>query len=378
MHAIAFLATGDELVNGEIINTNTAAMAEILFDSGLNIGNHLICKDQEEELIKSISYLLVNHDILIISGGLGPTSDDRTREALAKAVKRELVFDEPSMAALSKRLQRASLKVSENNRKQAFFPRGSIVIPNYNGTAAGCQLMIDTKIIFMLPGPPLELMPMFHNKVLPVLLELLPQRQSIFKKWRVFGVSEGQIAERIEKLVKPFNCITGYRLHRPYLDCKIHIYDVKKVKAITAAISKILAPYIICPPDSTASALLATYAAKLSRPLIICDKATKGELQATIIRPNNYKNLLFINKSKIINNDVLVKIEGLTEYWHQCDNSTTSIKIQIEDGKTNDQYSYQLRLQQRYTLTYAVELISSILFKFCKKHLIKHTPNTKP
>ena len=113
---IGFLATGDELTTGDILNTNGQTIARILFEKGFELGSHVIAPDEESSIVNAIKFLLQNHSIIIITGGLGPTSDDRTRYALAKALNKHLIFHMPSWEKLVKigifvRIFRYTIKV---------------------------------------------------------------------------------------------------------------------------------------------------------------------------------------------------------------------------------------------------------------------------
>src|SRR5262249_55359345 len=119
---IAILATGDELTTGDILNTNGQIIAQTLKDHGFLMGMHVIASDDENEITEAINFLLHDHPILITIGGLGPTSDDRTRFALSRAINQPLVFNEASWNHITSRLTSLHLHVHEANKQQALFP----------------------------------------------------------------------------------------------------------------------------------------------------------------------------------------------------------------------------------------------------------------
>ena len=143
INKVALLATGDEISNGDILNTNTKELAARLFNHGIHIGNHLVTGDNTADIELAIKFLLDSHDALIITGGLGPTSDDLTRYALSKAINRPLHFHEEVWQNIVNRLRHFGYdSPPPSNRQQAIFPEGASIIPNPNGTAAGCFLEI--------------------------------------------------------------------------------------------------------------------------------------------------------------------------------------------------------------------------------------------
>ena len=169
---IALLATGDEISHGDILNTNSQEIAQRLFNQGMQIGTHITTPDQISEIETAIHFLLKDHRGLIITGGLGPTSDDLTRYALSNATQRKLIFDEQTWDTITTRLKRFGYdKFPESNRQQALFPEGATIIPNPNGTAAGCFLKLNNQYIFMLPGPPVECLPMVDHVVVQTLIQ---------------------------------------------------------------------------------------------------------------------------------------------------------------------------------------------------------------
>jgi nicotinamide-nucleotide amidase len=291
---VAFLATGDEIVNGDILNTNGQAMAQALFNHGIHIGTHMVVSDEQEEIIAAIQFLLHSHDALIITGGLGPTSDDRTRFALSSAVNEELVFNDTAWENIEARFKQFNLKNQpESNKQQALFPESSTIIPNQNGTAAGCWINFQDKFIFMLPGPPPECMPMFHDLVFPALIKEHFATQIIHKKWLLFGVSEGEIADTLDKLAAPFDITTGYRVRYPYVEFKAHSENEESMNAFIEKASPVLEKNLINNECKTASEKLLEFLNEYSGNIQIQDDATGYLLEKILITQETYTKLNF-------------------------------------------------------------------------------------
>ena len=243
-HTIALLATGDEISQGDIINSNSQEIALRLTHQGMQVRMHMVAPDSIAEIEQALLFLLNTHQAIIITGGLGPTSDDLTRYALSKALNRPLVFDEATWETICNRLQRFGYPTPpESNRQQALFPADGTIISNPNGTAAGCMVQQQNQFIFMLPGPPNECLPMINDMVLPVLKKAGFPRILYNKKWLLFGVSEGKIAEELDRLARPYACVTGYRLFYPYLEFKLRSNNQSDFETLVPLIEKAIAPH---------------------------------------------------------------------------------------------------------------------------------------
>lgn len=160
---------GTEILIGDILNTNAQYISKELALIGFNMYYHNTVGDNPQRLENTLETSINRSDIIIMTGGLGPTQDDLTKETVAKALGVEMVFHQESYDTLMNYF-RGLHKPTENNFKQAYIPEGSSIIPNNNGTAPGILLEKNNKIIILLPGPPRELIPMFQETVLPFLI----------------------------------------------------------------------------------------------------------------------------------------------------------------------------------------------------------------
>ena len=231
---IALLATGDELTHGDVSNTTGPCMAEALSSLGFSIGMHVMCGDKQRELVGAISFLAESHDVLIITGGLGPTSDDRTRFALSEYLDEPLVTHQEAWSHIKQRLISHHLPMDEGNQTQALFPEQSTLFSNPNGTALGCVHEHDARLFMLLPGPPHECMPMFQNYAIPYLKKTYKTSEKVCLKWQLIGVPEGKTAARLDEALKDMACQTGYRMNKPYLEFKVRCTEawVTRVRAV--------------------------------------------------------------------------------------------------------------------------------------------------
>lgn len=368
-HQVALLATGDEICNGDIINSNSQEIAQRLFSQGIQIGTHMSVPDKLADLITAMQFLLQHHQALIITGGLGPTSDDLTRFALSEVLQRPLLFDETTWQAIMARLARIGIHTPpESNRQQALFPKDATIIPNANGTAAGCfatHLSHDhtEKYIFMLPGPPAECLPLFDHVVLPLLKQHHFQKIMCYEKWLLFNISEAEIAEKLDQIAAPFDCVTGYRFWYPYIECKLYSNNKTDFEAVLPMIQQAIAPYLIGDGKSTASMLLKQTLPRLNKKINICDFATGGLLESIIKTPETASFLDFSYDVK--NAESQVVITGLDEFWQQKeDQSSTSLEMTYIKGGNKQIENSTIPYRGMRSKIYAVEFISRKIYLF--------------
>jgi nicotinamide-nucleotide amidase len=329
-HKIAILATGDEISTGDIINSNSQKIAKRLTHEKMQVGLQLAAPDTIKDIKDALTFLLQHHDAVIITGGLGPTSDDLTRYALSEATHQELIFDDPSWNEICNRLSKFGYQTPpESNRQQALFPCGATIIPNPRGTAAGCVLTYQDKTIFMLPGPPNECLPLVDSVVIPMLKDLEFSKNLFSKKWLLFGIGEGKIAEELDALAEPFDCQTGYRLAYPYIECKLNSTHEVDFNKLVLLVEKAIQPYLLCGGEAPVSELLKQTLISQHIYIRILDHATGGSLEQTIKTPQTFPYLQFGQQNGMQQPVLEVQINGLNEYWKGEETLKTSLTISI-------------------------------------------------
>lgn len=194
------ICVGTELLLGNIVNTNAAYMAEQLAGVGISCYYQSVVGDNEERLLETINIAMKRSDVVILSGGLGPTEDDLTKETVAKACKRKLVMHESSRQAIEDYFASKGITPTENNWKQALIPEGAKVVANANGTAPGIIIEEKDCKIILLPGPPGELLPMFEGTVLDYLNALTPG-VIISQTVKICGIGESSVETQIKDLI---------------------------------------------------------------------------------------------------------------------------------------------------------------------------------
>ena len=197
---VELISVGTELLLGNIVNTNAAYLAEKCADLGLSCFYQSVVGDNEERLGAVLKAALERSDIVILSGGLGPTEDDLTKEVSAKVMGRQLVMHEPSKKRIEEYFTSRNMELTENNWKQAMMPEGAIAVNNENGTAPGVIIEDGDKKVILLPGPPNEMIPMFEKSIMPYLEGSDPEviySQTV----KICGVGESKAETLIKDMI---------------------------------------------------------------------------------------------------------------------------------------------------------------------------------
>ena len=198
------LCVGTELLLGDIVNTNAAFLSQKLAELGICVYRHTVVGDNTARLKDALTRALESADMVITSGGLGPTYDDLTKETVAEYFGREMELDTHSLERIEEYFRKTGRVMTENNRKQAMMPRGAVIFDNDYGTApalALCGGENESKTVIMLPGPPSEIIPIFNDKVLPY---LLARRNSVIasRNIHIFGIGESAVESVISDIMK--------------------------------------------------------------------------------------------------------------------------------------------------------------------------------
>lgn len=198
---VELISVGTEILLGNIVNTNAAYLAEQLAALGLSCYYQSTIGDNEERLCEGIKTALSRSDIVILSGGLGPTQDDLTKECAAKVMGKELIMHEPSKQMITDFFAKRGKEPTDNNWKQAMVPVGVSVLDNPNGTAPGIIIEENGKCVILLPGPPNELIPMFETSVKPFLMEKT-DGVIVSKTVKICGMGESSVETMIEDMIE--------------------------------------------------------------------------------------------------------------------------------------------------------------------------------
>ncbi len=195
------ISVGTELLMGNIVNTNARYLAQQCAMLGLSMYHQTVVGDNEERMAEAVRTALGRSDVVILSGGLGPTEDDLTREVCAGVMDMPLEEDAHCRERIEAYFKNADIKkITDNNWKQAMVPRGARVLDNHNGTAPGLIMEKNGKTAVLLPGPPEELIPMFKEQVFPYLQQIQPEK-IVSRMVKICGVGESKVESELLDLI---------------------------------------------------------------------------------------------------------------------------------------------------------------------------------
>ncbi|MBQ7886030.1 MAG: competence/damage-inducible protein A [Clostridia bacterium] len=251
------VAIGTELLMGQIDNTDAQYLSRRLQSLGVAVYYHTTVGDNPQRMRDTLHLALSRSDIVITTGGLGPTQDDISKEIAAQLLGLEMIFDEASWQAIRSYFDRLGRICPENNRRQAMFARGASILPNECGTAPGCMIEKDGKIVIQLPGPPHEMADMFDKQVYGVLAE--KTGGCIASRYiRIYGLGESQIAQMCAKWIESEDEVTV----APYCslgECQLRVTArgesehaaLKKVYPVVRALEEVLGESVYAVLDTS-------------------------------------------------------------------------------------------------------------------------------
>lgn len=276
------LSIGTELTRGELVNSNAAYLSAGLTAAGIRvIGIDTV--DDHPDRIRAALSRSSGADVLVCTGGLGPTTDDLTTLSVAEHLGLPLEEDIASVAAIRARLERFGYAMSITNRKQALFPKGAQILANPNGTAPGFSIRIGYALAFFLPGVPSEMAAMFEANVLPAVAPLVDE--TFFQVvLRAYGLPEAEVGERLSGVEEAFGVTIGYRASFPTLEVKLLAQDRDRARAEERAQSAAnevrsrLGPIVFGEGNVTFAQTLGRELAKRGLRIAVAESCTAGLL----------------------------------------------------------------------------------------------------
>ena len=217
------VAVGSELLLGQIVDTNSAWMAQQMADLGVNLFYKTVVGDNPDRMRYVLNQAISRSELVITSGGIGPTEDDLTREIVAQVTGRNLVLNEHLLEQINERFQRRGLIQTQNNEKQAYIPDGAIPVENPNGTAPSFIVEDGNKVIISLSGVPFEMKWLFEHEVVPYLRTKFGLSETItYRVLKVAGIGESSVDDRIGHLIaNSSNPTVGVLAHPGQVDIRI-------------------------------------------------------------------------------------------------------------------------------------------------------------
>ena len=284
------LAVGTELLLGDILNTNAQFLAQELAALGIEVYYQTVVGDNPQRLEDTIFHAFSRADLIITTGGLGPTEDDLTKETAAKYFGEKLVLDEKALAQIEKYFKRTGREMTENNVKQAMVPeRNGVVLYNENGTAPGIIIEKNGKIIAMLPGPPKETVPMFLNQVKPYLAKK-QDATFVSRILRAPGVGESAMETAVKDLIDAQTNPTiapyakdGEAILRITARAKDEAEADRLIDPVAAALRKRLGHAVYAEGETDMETVVAGLLLEKGKTLAIAESCTGGMIASVLV-----------------------------------------------------------------------------------------------
>ena len=283
------ISIGTELLLGDIVNTNAQFLAKELATLGIDVYHQCVIGDNEERVLRAFKEAFDRCDIIITTGGLGPTQDDLTKELGAKYFNKKMILHEPSLEWIKKYLDIKDEEALEANKKQAYFPEGATILPNEKGTAPGAIISENNKTLIILPGPPKEMKSMFNNHVVKYLSDMTGEVIKS-KTLRIFGIGESLMAKKINDIIQNSTNPTVAPYAKDYvvtLRVTAKEKNEEKCEALInpkcEEIKSILGEYIYGEGETSLDTVVAELLYKKKLSISTAESCTGGMVAATLI-----------------------------------------------------------------------------------------------
>jgi nicotinamide-nucleotide amidase len=322
------LSTGDEITTGKVVDTNANFLAEKLAENGIDLVSVITVGDVPERLEWAWKTAIVMSDIVISTGGIGPTADDLTTETVARLANKKLIRDEASVEHMKRLFATVNRVMPENNLKQALFPEGAEIIANPLGTAPGFRLPVTidkhTSHLIVLPGVPREMKPMMENTVIPWILANRG-RDTVYavRIFQTFGISESALDEAVAGLIKPEEARVSFRASFPQISLRVLVEGKPgeaehKLEELAARVRSRIPDYIYAEGETTMEEVVGKLLSEKNLTLAVAESCTGGLIGHRITNiPGSSKYLLgdLVTYSNEVKESVLgVSAETLAKF----------------------------------------------------------------
>jgi len=302
MTAIALLNIGSEILVGRTVNTNATTMSRILREAGYHVETTIVCHDTRDEILGWLDSLFEQHDVVLMTGGLGPTKDDITKKVLQERFGGEMDIHAPTLAQIESYLSRRGRPLLERNRQQALVPTSCEVLMNYYGSAPGMAFQDGPKAAISMPGVPFEMEHLLREQALPWLkrhFPILPMHTRII---RTAGIPESRIAERMEELEPNFPpelqiaYLPSYDGTKIELRLKGESHEAQFIEATIgqaqSQIADMFQKYTYALEDKTPDQLLAEYLRSTDTTMATAESCTGGAIAARMTEHSGISSVL--------------------------------------------------------------------------------------
>jgi nicotinamide-nucleotide amidase len=279
---VCIINIGNELLLGQTVNTNLSWLGRELAAIGLPVNRSYIVRDEADEIRNALKDAWQEHEIVLVSGGLGPTRDDITKTCLADFFHKQSEFREDVWVSVKAIFQHRGLEVPEINRSQAMVPEGFTAFINHNGTAPGLYFSSGDKKLFALPGVPLELKGLFSEYIRPLLQKEYALAPVFIKTIHTWGISESALAEKIKTEMIPETVQLAWLPQTGRVDLRLYGQDREQVESCAEDISRQVTEYVWGWDEETPSGVLHKLLLEKKLTLAAAESCTGGLVQKLI------------------------------------------------------------------------------------------------
>ncbi|WP_456297242.1 CinA family nicotinamide mononucleotide deamidase-related protein [Vibrio sp. AK197] len=386
MLKIAMLSTGEEVLHGDIVDTNASWLSELFFESGFELVKRSTVGDQMTALVEELLMLSFNSDVVIVNGGLGPTSDDLSAQAAALAAEKPLVLQTDWLKKLEAFFAGRGLPMPESNKKQAMLPEGSEMIDNPIGTACGFKLRLNECDLYFTPGVPSEFKLMVETLVLPDIQKQHPDNAGQeCSRLYTFGTSESALSDKLDKVELPKGYMLGYRSYLPFIQVKLFgpANDLERRIKVLNVIFKLIEQHVVS-VDEPMIEHLGLLLTERQASVAVAEQSTKGWLSNWLHSNENASKLcahgwilgdhIDVGES---DNDPLAAIFALAG----ATKDKCSTNLAIATGKVTDgqfsiglaapegEWGQTLTFKRRYNDAEQKEVISTVAGDMLRRYL---------
>ncbi|MDC1527856.1 CinA family nicotinamide mononucleotide deamidase-related protein [Gammaproteobacteria bacterium] len=293
---IEMICTGEEVLSGQIVDTNAAWFANVLMDSGLELQRKTTVGDRMEDLVSIFQDRSEHADIILVNGGLGPTSDDLSAEAAAKALGVELEEDNDWLNHLKSWHSRRNREMPASNYKQCLLPKGAVLIDNPVGSAPGFRIKLNRAWLFFTPGVPFELKLMVMEQFLPFInSEFSIGQATQLVKLVTLGHGESTLADELNAIESPQGITLGYRPSPPHVEIKIFARGEQAISALPGyvrQVKKILGTALVTERFAGVAEEVHTLLKDSGKTLSLAESCTGGLLSSQLVEFAESSNYL--------------------------------------------------------------------------------------
>lgn len=367
------LSTGDEVLYGQITDTNAAWLSDFLFQHGFTISSRFTVGDNLAQLIDTLIKRSQENDILIINGGLGPTSDDLSAEAAAKANNEQLVLRQEWVTVMQQFFYSHNRAMPSANIKQAMLPKSAEIIDNPVGTACGFKMVINDCVLFFTPGVPSEFKLMVEKQILPTIKLGQPEVvQPLCYRLTTMGRTESDLATEIEnKLLVPAGIDVGYRSAVPIIELKLtgKQSDQIVMDKLWDQLKQLVKENILFEGTIGLAGIVSQLLTEYSQQLVILEEKTAG-----LIAYQLYEHNAPVIKSEVADNhanrvaELIVQYpNALIIYIGQFNEDNSQFTLQLTTSKQT--YNYRLNYtSRRYNRTTEQQVFTAIALDMLRRY----------